>query len=435
KKNVGYIFIVWQILCLMREKTLKDIIIIGLALFAMFFGAGNLIFPPYLGEISGDKWVLGFFCYFIADVGLAILAIIALLRKRNASIEGLVERIPALPGMVLAITTELCMGPLLAIPRTAATTFEMAILPFMPNMNSWIFGAIFFSVTLLLVLNPTTVVDIIGKYLTPILVIFIFSLLIIGIISPIGEIGQGISYNVQKDGILLGYQTMDVIGAIVLITLIISTAKDKGYRDRKKMIRVVLKASFLAAALLFVIYGGLTYLGATTSLKGYESLNHSALITAITHELTSKYGLMILGVIVTFACLTTAVGIVSAGASFFERITGGKISYGIIVTIIIGMSYIISNIGLSKIIDFSEPILSVIYPMLLTLIFLTFFDKKIKNDNVIKGAVAGAFVTSIFVTLDARGLPFEFIDYLPLSSIGLGWIVPTILGGLIGRLL
>ena len=260
----------------MRKKTsLKDIAVIGLALFAMFFGAGNLIFPPYLGTNAGSEWFIGFMCFFIADVGLALVAILSMIKGGDVSIQGVTKKLGAVPSVIINTLVVLCIGPFLAIPRTAATTFEMGVMPIFPKINSWIFGAVFFGLVLLFTVRPSGVVDVIGKYLTPILVICLMAMIVLGIVHPIGDISNVAKFETVREGVMAGYQTMDVLASIVFVIIIISAARDKGYTETKDTMSVVIKSSVFAAVALFVIYGGLAFLGATTSAGGFEGYNRS----------------------------------------------------------------------------------------------------------------------------------------------------------------
>ena len=154
-------------------------------MFAVFFGAGNLIFPPYLGMQSGSNWFLGFLCFFAADAGLAVLTVLAT-TTGSGSAEGLLSRLGKVPAKWITFLMILCIGPLVAVPRTCATVYEMAVLPILPSAGSWIFGALFFALVLALTIRPGSVVDIIGRVLTPMLLLTLACLVIKGIISPIG---------------------------------------------------------------------------------------------------------------------------------------------------------------------------------------------------------------------------------------------------------
>lgn len=418
----------------MRKKTnFMDIAVIGLALFAMFFGAGNLIFPPYLGTNAGSEWFLGFMCFFIADVGLALVAILSMIKSGDVSIQGVTKKLGPIPSAIINTLIVLCIGPFLAIPRTAATTFEMGVMPIFPSINSWVFGAVFFGLVLLFTVRPSGVVDVIGKYLTPVLVACLLAMIVLGILNPIGDISSAAKFDTVKEGILSGYQTMDVLASIVFVIIIISAAKDKGYTETKDTMHVVIKSSIFAAVALFVIYGGLAFLGATTSAGGFESYNQTGLVVAITQSLIGNYGVLVLAIIVFFACLTTAIGLVSSCASYFAELTKGKVSYTKVVLATVAFSYIVSNFGISAIISIASPVLSLLYPVVLVMIVLNFFGNKIKSNNIYIFAALFALIASGAEVLNGFGLPLEFIRHLPLGSFQCGWVVPAIVGGFIGK--
>lgn len=416
-----------------KKKGMSDIAVIGMALFATFFGAGNLIFPPYLGINAGSDWFIGFLCFFIADVGVALAAIFAMIKTGNISINGLTGRLGKIPAFIMNILIVLCIGPFLAIPRTAATTYEMGVMPIFPSINSWVFGAIFFSLVLLFTIRPSGVIDIIGKFFTPALVACLLGLIVIGYMHPIGNIVTTTNFDTVKEGILAGYQTMDVLVSIVFIITIVSAAHSKGYTQTKSTIKIITQSSFFAAIALFIVYGGLCFLGATTSAGGFADYKQSTLLVAITQALIGNYGILILAIIVFFACITTAIGLVSSCASVFVEITHNKISYTKIVVIEVLFSYFISNFGISTIISIAGPILTLLYPVILVMIVLSFFGNQIKNNNIFIGAAAMALLASAADVLLGYGLPFEFVKSLPLATFQCGWLVPAIIGGIIGK--
>ena len=192
----------------------KDALVTGLALFAMFFGAGNLIFPPYLGMTSGNEWILGFACFIFVDVVLSCVGIFALNAAggANAAIEGTLGRVPGLAMNTAAI---LCTGVLIATPRTAATTYEMAVMPLIGDgMGLAPFSVLFFALVLALTFRQSRVVGIVGKVLTPLLVLGIIVLVAAGVVNPVGDVGAPHSAHVAQDGILAGYQAMDIIACV-----------------------------------------------------------------------------------------------------------------------------------------------------------------------------------------------------------------------------
>ncbi|WP_148557335.1 Branched-chain amino acid transport system 2 carrier protein [Terrisporobacter petrolearius] len=413
------------------NKRNKDIIITGFALFAMLFGAGNLIFPPFLGLISGSSWLTGFTGFILADAGLSLLAILAI-----AKCDGDVDRIFSRSGrkisLLLACSIMICIGPLLAIPRTAATTFEMGVQPIFSGFNSIIFSIIFFGVTLLLTIRPSKVVDIIGSYLTPALLIALLALIGVGVFNPLGSIEPATIDGVFSEGIFQGYQTLDALGAVSLSAVIFTTIANKGYTKKEDKINITFKAGLIAAAGLFIVYGGLTYLGATVSTMFDSNVSQAGLIVAITERLLGFPGKVILGIIVTLACLTTAIGLSSATGQYFSKLSNNKIKYETIVTAVCLFSLVVSNFGVDTIIKFSAPILTVIYPPTIVLVVLTLLGQHIKNDNIFKFATYTALVMGFLNILGNFGVKVPVINTLPLHTLGFNWVVPVLVASVIG---
>ena len=420
------------------KRQYQDILVVGFALFAMFFGAGNLIFPPYLGVVSGSSWITGFSGFIIADVGLALLAILAA-AKCQGDINKVLIRSGKMLSLILATGIMICLGPLLAIPRTGATTFEMGIQPIFSGFNPVIFSILFFGLTLILTIKPSKVVDIIGQYLTPALLIALIFLIIVGVISPLGDLNQApVISNVFSAGISQGYQTMDPLGAIALAAVVIISLTQKGYTEESQKIKLTLQAGLVAAVALVIVYGGLTYLGSTVAHQytgiSTTDINQTSLIVSITEQLLGNSGKIVLAIIVGLACLTTSIGLVSATAQFFTKLSKGVIKYETIVIAVCVFSAFVSNFGVSTIILFAQPILSIIYPATIVLVIMTLFGHKIKNDNAFKGATYVALFISILTVVDSMGLAISFIHKLPLDSLGFNWVIPSIIGGFIGNL-
>lgn len=410
----------------------KDKWIVGLALFSMFFGAGNVIFPPYLGMTAASMWVPAFICYYIADIGLAMLAILAML-KCDSDIEGITCRIGRIPAVLLSTLVVLCVGPMLAIPRTAATTFEMGVSPIFPGVNPLVASIAFFVLIWVLCVKEASVVDIVGKFLTPALFIGLMIVIIKGIIDPLGPIAaEPKVLNIISSGIISGYQTMDVLAALIFGVIIVKTVKEKGYTEIKAKNAVIGGAGLVAGAGLLIVYFGLAHLGATASTMYGVDVSRSTLILEIIKNLLGNVGMVIFGIVVALACITTAVALVSSSGAYFSRLSKGRVSYKVIVTIVCVISPVIANIGLDEIIAISEPVLSIVYAPALTLIILTIVGDKIKNDNVFKAAALGAFLISVLETAANHGLGFQFVNYLPLHHFGFGWLLPTVICGVAG---
>ena len=418
-----------------KPRTLSVAVVAGFTLFAVFFGAGNLIFPPFLGLEAGKDWFKGFVCFVTADAGLGILTILASMRF-SGNIEEMLSPLGRVPAKLLTTMVIICVGPLVAIPRTCATTYELGILPLLPDFSSWIFALLFFGVVALLTIRPSSVVDIIGKILTPLLLVTLAVLCLKGILSPIGEISETArTANITKDGILAGYQTMDALGAIPLSIIILKSVADKGFTKKKDVYRVIIPGSLIAFLGLFLVYGGLCYLGATTSMMELGDINQTGLVVLVTELLLKRFGVILLGLIVFFACLTTAVGLTSSASEYFSDLTGGKIPYKALIVVICCFGIVVSNFGISAIISIASPILTVIYPVLLTQVFLSFFRSRILNANVYRGAALAALIVAVLDTARDLGASLPFLEKLPLAEYGFAWLVPAVAGALLGALI
>lgn len=407
-----------------KKKFGADSIVVGFALFSMFFGAGNVIFPPYLGFGAGTQWVNGFLFYFIADIGLALFALFTLLKVGGS--ENITGRIGSVASNILMSAIILCIGPMVAIPRTAATTFEMSVAPLISGVSPVIFSVAFFIVVLLLSIRQSAVIDVVGKVLTPALLIGLLVLIIKGIISPLGSIVNPHvdSSFVIVNGIKSGYQTMDVLAALAFGIIILKSAQEKGYSDARESSKMIRAAAVIAGVLLLIVYFGLTYLGATSASLFSLGISRAELVIGIVERLLGKVGLVIFAVVVALACMTTAVALVSSAASFFEKLTKGRLSYATLVIIICVFSAVISNLGLDRIVAVASPILDIVYPPTLVLIALSWFGDRLSR-GVYCWAVVGALISSVLSTLSLYGVSVPIVNTLPLASLGLGWIVPA----------
>lgn len=416
-----------------RKKHVTDSIVVGFALFAMFFGAGNVVFPPYIGMHAGEQWANGFLFYFIADIGLALVAMFAILHAGGA--DNITGRIGHVASKVLMCAVILCIGPMVAIPRTAATTLEMSVTPFFSGISPVVFSIIFFAVILLLSIKQSAVIDIVGKILTPALLIGLLILIVKGFVSPIGDIvDTGVSASeVTVNGIKSGYQTMDVLAAMAFGIIILSSADEKGYTDSKSAAKMIGIAAALSGVLLLIVYFGLTYLGATASTVFPTDISRANLVIGIVELLLGKAGLIIFAIVIALACITTAVALVSSAASFFAKLANDKISYSVFVVVICVSSAVISNLGLDMIIAIATPVLDIVYPPMLVLILLSWFGDKL-HKSVYVSSVAGSLIASVLATAELYGMNIPVIDSLPLASLGLGWLTPAAVFGLVAYL-
>ncbi|MFD3156287.1 branched-chain amino acid transport system II carrier protein [Haloimpatiens sp. FM7330] len=416
------------------SKKSKDAIVVGMALFAMFFGAGNLIFPPSLGMQVGHNWKLSMLGFFLTGIGMPLLGVMAV-SIAGGTIDDLCNKVSPMFSKILGTVIVLAIGPLLAIPRTCATTYEMGIKNLFPGVNSIIVSVIYFSITLIFVIKPSGVVDKIGKILTPILLVILSLIIFMGIKNPIGVPGKAVVKGAFSHGFIGGYQTMDAIGSIVLAGIVLNALIEKGYKNPKEQVKVTFKAALIAGVGLAIVYGGLMYLGATASNVFPGDITKTSLVIGITENVLGNFGGLALGLCVAAACLTTSIGLTSTVGNYFNNLSKGKLSYKSIVIVTCIVSAVLSNVGVEKIVKLSVPLLVAIYPIAIVLIIMNMFDNLIKNKNAYIGAVLGALFVSLFDALSALGFNTGFIDRIinmfPLSEQGFAWILPAIIGGIL----
>lgn len=429
----------------MNSKTLsiKEVLVIGLMLFALFLGAGNLIFPPALGQQAGEHlWpaILGFL---ITGVGLPLLGVVAIGKSGN-DLQGLANRVNPVFSIIFTFVMYLALGPFFGIPRTGTVAYEIGVLPFLPEsvgkygVALFIYTIVFFGVTYWLSLNPSKLVDRIGKLLTPMLIIILAMLLIKAFIDP-----MGVAHAPQGDyvegaffkGFLEGYLTMDTIAALVFGIVVINAIKDKGVTDRSEIAKVSIQAGVIAALGLALVYVSLGYLGATSIDAIGMAENGGAILSGSANYLYGYFGNVVLGLAITFACLTTSVGLVSSCSQFFEKVL--PISYKTSVLIITIFSAIIANVGLTELIRFSIPVLVAIYPLAIVLIALSFLHNLFKGRAEVYGY--SLIFTGVVSIVDGLKTANLFVDtlnnlfgFLPLFDLGVGWLVPAIIGAVVG---
>jgi len=429
----------------MRELTKRETITVGLMLFALFFGAGNMIFPPALGQAAGTNVWIAMLGFIVTGVGLPLLGVIAI-SIAGGNLHTLAGRVHPRFGVIFTVIVYLAIGPFLAIPRTGTVTFEMAVLPFLPEAakDSWIplflTTVIYFAVTYWLALNPSKLVDRIGKILTPALLVIIALLFIKSMLQPMGEIGSpSEAYQSAPffKGFLEGYLTLDALAALVFGIVVTASVEALGITDRKKVSWVTIKAAIIAAAGLGLVYLTLGYLGATSMALG-QSENGGQILTGVAHQLFGSLGTTLLGLAVMLACLTTSVGLVTACSHFFSK-RMPAVSYRTMATILTVFSAAVANVGLTQLISISVPVLMAIYPLAIVLMLLAFLHKAVKGYRAVYvGAVIATAAISVVDGLKLLGLPVEQItnlyEKLPLYAEGIGWLVPAIVGGLLGFL-
>ena len=380
----------------------KDVLLTGFALFAMLFGAGNLIFPPMLGYETNSSWVPTMLAFTITGVGFPFLGILSVSIVGNG-IKDFANRVSPTFSKIFAIISILAIGPMLAIPRTGATAYEITFLynGMESSIYKYIYLICYFGIVILFSLRANKVIERVGKILTPILLLLLFLIIIKGIFFANLSVKPDIYPHAFKRGFLEGYQTMDTIASIAYAGIILKAIKSGRNLTQKQEFSFLIKSGLVAILSLALIYGGFALVGAKM---------HSVLVTKDKIELLVKttsyllggYGNLILAICVAGACLTTAIGLVATVGEFFSSITSFKYENIVIFTVII--SFLLSILGVESIIRISVPILIFIYPVMISLIILNLFGKYIKNDYVYKGVVLFTGIIGLIESLESLGI-------------------------------
>ncbi|WP_418965552.1 branched-chain amino acid transport system II carrier protein [Cetobacterium sp.] len=404
----------------------KEILVLGLALFSMFFGAGNLLFPPSLGVAVGQSWFSAGIGFFTTGVGLPLLGILAF--TKGGSLDEFASKVSKKFNTIYLTTLILVIGPLFAIPRTGSTTFEMGVLPLIggldPKITAILTSIVFFGVTLFLVLNESKVTDILGKFLTPIILIILALITFFGILNPIGSPVESVIEGSQFSyGFINGYQTMDALASVLFGVIIVKGLEGKGIKDSKEQKIFLTGAGFIAAIGLGLIYFSLIYLGAQISSMKNLSTAQTALMVA---ELTlGNSGKIAFGICVAAACLTTSVGLTALVSDWFSKLI--NVPYKMIAIITCLFSAVLAVAGLDYIINLAVPVLVVLYPVTIVLIILNIFGIENKNCFILVTAIT--LIISILEVLKIN------LSFIPLSTLGFAWIVPAIIAFLIGKVM
>lgn len=421
----------------------KQVIMVGFTLFAMFFGAGNLIFPPALGFSSGEYFWTAIIAFVLTGVGLPLLGVIVGSISKDGYRESLKNIHPAF-AVIFLVAIYLTIGPFFAIPRTATTAYEMSIVPFLSeNTGLWlfIFSLVYFIIVFLLSIKPGTLVNSIGQVLTPLLLIGIVLLIIFaGIayfnypVNPTGESFEGASpFSI---GFTEGYLTMDAIAAIAFSVLVLNSIRQLGITNRKELLIGTIKSAVLAAILLGVIYISLGWLANRVDLGGAAVDDQNLgtfLLTFMSNDIFGVFGPLLLGVIVLLACLTTGTGLIVSVSEYFNSLLP-KVPYKIWVVVFVLISFGLANQGLNQVIATSVPILSIIYPVAMTTVLLLVVSYFLPSPKLsLQLPVLLVSLLSILAVVHRNGwLAMDWLEALPLFSFSFEWIPFMIVGYILG---
>ena len=421
------------------KKKLLDTIIIGFALFAIFFGAGNLIFPPYLGVTAGENWGIATLAFLISDPLLSIIAVMVVAALGGSELN-VGRRVHPLFASALAAICVLLIGPIFAVPRTGASTHEIFVQSYVPEAPQWITSLVFFGIVLWITYQENSVMDAIGKYLTPILLIILFLIFVGAVLQPNASFAATDRTGLFAQGFKEGYQTMDVLGAPLLAGVVMKDITRRGYLNKKDQFRMMFGVGIVAFILLALEYSTLAYSGASMSTVIDSTAQRAAMLTTIVKNLLGSWGQLAMGLAVCFACLTTAIGLTTTCGQYFEEVSKGKISYKKTILVTVAVEFIISLVGVDSLINLAVPVLTFIFPIMIALILFSAFDQYIPYDWTYLGAVVGSGIVGLVQGINTLsqllgGNLLEdtatWIGTFPLATYGLEWIVPTFIGAVL----
>ena len=414
----------------------KRIFLFGFVLFAGFFGAGNLILPPLLGYNSGPDWWLVAFGFIITTTVIPFLSLFAH-EKLQGTMLAFGNKVSPLVSLIYCICMYLIIVALPS-PRTAAVTHEMVIEPILGTPAIWT-SLIYFSLVFLFVINRSKALNILGKYLTPIIVIMVLLIIILGLVSTSSDMNPPIFETPFVDGLLEGYQTYDALAGMVMGgVIIISLNKNNSfsYSEKKK---IIAKSGFVAMLGLFIIYAGLISIGAIYNGEFPTDISRTDLLFGLAVKTLGNIGATFVSVLVGLACFTTAVAITVSIADFFEDLFNNNGKVYVITTIICCVTgIIVGSYEVRFIIDIALPALMFIYPISIVLILLNILPDGYAGTTIFKIVVSVTFIFSIPDFLKYF-LPENSLrpitELLPLADQSLGWILPAIIAFIIGNVL
>lgn len=433
------------------KKTLnfKQILLIGSLLFGLFFGAGNLIFPLKMGQDAGfniGHVTLGFL---LSGVGLPILGVVAAAMSDSQSLFDIAVPAGKKFAYFFTILLYLTIGPGFAIPRTSTVSYEVSFGSFSINqsLGLFIFSLIFFALALHFALNKGKLIDTIGKYLTPIFLVLLGVLVLLGIFKPMGPVGaieptKNYLSSPFLKGVIDGYNTLDAPASLAFAVIIIGAIKSFGLKDPQNIAKQTLKAGLVCLLAMGLVYVSLALLGASSTNIMEPAANGAIILAEISKYYLGDIGHILLSLIVIVACLKTSIGLISACSEMFSEILSFDISYEKYCYIFAIISFAIANLGLETIISLSLPVLLFLYPLSIVLIVLSMLSVKIgKNETIYKWTIGFTAFAAIFDLLKAS--PFAKSDlvlnilkfpenFLPGFDLGFAWIIPASIGFAIG---
>ncbi|MCO6540940.1 MAG: branched-chain amino acid transport system II carrier protein [Lactobacillus sp.] len=432
--------------------TWKDYLVVGSLLFGLFFGAGNLIFPLHLGQLSGANWGTAMVGFLVTAVLLPLLSVLAVSITRSEGVYDIGLPLGSTFALIFMVLIHAAIGPLFGTPRTATVSFTVGLAPLLPS--SWahsgllVFSGLFFLLAFVISYRESSILSSIGKVLNPLFLLLLLVVFLLAFLNPISAAGAqpvttAYQHNAFFNGFLQGYNTMDALAGLAFGVTVVTAVKQMGKTTPKSNAKVTAKAGVLATALIGLIYVVLIWLGATTLGRFKLSADGGIAFSQLVNFYLGRTGQVLLAVLITVTCLTTAVGLVAAFAQDFHQ-HFPKVSYHVWLALTCLASFLTANFGLDTIISWSTPLLMFLYPFAMVLILLSIFSPLFKRDSRVYVWTVGlttiaavldmiaAFPPVISQTVWAKALGAWQQRFLPFASLGMDWVVPAAVGAFIG---
>lgn len=436
-----------------KKLTLSSYVLIGSMLFGLFFGAGNLIFPVHMGQEAGSNVVPATIGFLVTGIGLPFLGVVAIGISKSDGLFGLASRVHPVFAYSMTVLLYLTIGPFFALPRTGTVSYEIGLAPYIAAEYQMfglaVFTILFFLIALIFSLKPSKILTWVGKILNPLFLLFLAFLIGMSFLNPMGHVSgaeiQGM-YVAEPffKGFTEGYNTMDALASLAFGIIVVQTIKDLGVQSPRNIAMGTIKAGIVSVVLMGVIYSCLAYIGATSINQYQASANGGIALAQIAKYYFGSAGSILLAIIVTLACLKTAIGLITACSETFQKIFPGLMEYRAYVILFTIVSCIIANAGLTQIIVLSIPALMFLYPLAIMLIVLTFLSPLFQHRQIVYKTTT---VCTLFVSIaDAFNAMPNFIKdesgvqiflnfyqtFLPFFDIGMGWVIPMFVGLSIG---
>jgi len=432
-----------------KRLTLSSYILIGSMLFGLFFGAGNLIFPVHMGQEAGSNVVSATIGFLVTGIGLPFLGVVAIGVSKSSGLFDLASRVHPIYGYIMTVLLYLTIGPFFALPRTGTVSYEIGLAPYIPNeyhtVGLAVFTILFFFVALLFSLKPSKILTWVGKILNPLFLVFLAFLVIVSFLKPMGSISDAAIHGIYATdpffkGFTEGYNTMDALASLAFGIIVVQTIKGLGVQSPRNIAIGTIKAGSVSVLLMGLIYGCLAYIGATSIGQYKLSENGGIALAQIADYYFGSLGSILLAIIVTLACLKTAIGLITACSETFQELFPAFLSYKSYVVLFTILSCLIANIGLTQIISLSIPVLMFLYPLAITLILLALLSPLFKDRQIVYMMTTlctllvsiadgiNAMPESIKNQESVQGVLIIYRNFLPFFDIGMGWIIPLVVG-------